>query len=136
MVVSRLVWELTSESVCCPPLVKFTNINYQTLETKKKQVNEHTIIETTKTKTMDAFNSKRISHEYTDYGLEAALMEGQHPRRKSGTPSHNDSFPVHLHWMLEETEKVGLSSVVEWSPHGRAFNVHNRDDFVEKVLPM
>ena len=80
--------------------------------------------------------TKKIIHNYKDHGLEAALLEAQHPKRSSGAPNHNDPFPVQLHWMLEQTEKAGLSHVVGWSPHGRAFAVHNRDKFVESILPV
>lgn len=43
-------------------------------------------------------------------------------------------FPVKLHEMLEEAEKVPrLSRIVSWQPHGRSFMVHDQGMFVEEV---
>lgn len=78
-----------------------------------------------------------IDHDSRDFALEAAVLEGHH--KEAGTnacpPSQLDPFPVKLHWMLQQTEKSGLSHVVSWAPHGRAFIVNNRDEFVRVVLP-
>ena len=77
----------------------------------------------------------RISHSYEDFGLEAAILESQQLFRNAA-PGPNEPFPVQLHWMLERTEKAGLSYIVSWSPHGRAFAVQSRDRFVEDILPV
>ena len=45
-------------------------------------------------------------------------------------------FPTILHNMLERIEDEGLSHVVSWSPHGRAFAVHNPKAFINKVMPL
>jgi HSF-type DNA-binding len=44
-------------------------------------------------------------------------------------------FPERLHVALTDLEQQGLSHIVSWQPHGRAFRVHKRDAFVEKILP-
>jgi hypothetical protein len=44
-------------------------------------------------------------------------------------------FPWRLHQMLEEIEKAGDASTVSWLPNGRHFQVHNPQDFVDKVIP-
>jgi hypothetical protein len=48
----------------------------------------------------------------------------------------NSSFPDVLHYVLCEMEKDGLQHVASWQPHGRCFVVHDKQLFVEKVLPL
>lgn len=45
-------------------------------------------------------------------------------------------FPVKLHFVLEEVEKEGLSSVISWQPHGRCFLVREQERFVQEMLPL
>ena len=79
----------------------------------------------------------RVQHEvkFKDYAVEAALLEAQQKRQSQAVPGTHEPFPVQLHWVLEQIEKEGLSHVVRWAPHGRAFVVHDREEFVKKVLP-
>ena len=44
------------------------------------------------------------------------------------------SFPVRLHYMLQDIEKDGMAHIVSWQVHGRCFLVHNHKLFVEKIL--
>jgi HSF-type DNA-binding len=44
-------------------------------------------------------------------------------------------FPWRLHQMLEEIEKAGDASIVSWLHDGQHFQVHNAQDFVDKVIP-
>jgi hypothetical protein len=44
-------------------------------------------------------------------------------------------FPFKLHDMLEGLERDGLSHIVHWQPHGRAFLVRKPKAFVEQVIP-
>jgi hypothetical protein len=44
-------------------------------------------------------------------------------------------FAWKLHSMLEDVEKSGIEHVVSWVDSGRAFKVHNLDEFVEKIIP-
>ena len=77
----------------------------------------------------------RMDHEYKDYAVEAALLESQQrPGQPDDAPASHDPFPVVLHWMLEKLEEEGLSNIVSWAPHGRAFVVHDRELFVQLVL--
>ncbi len=44
------------------------------------------------------------------------------------------AFPVQLHKMLEEADKVAwLSGIVSWQPHGRSFIVHHPGRFVKEA---
>ena len=45
------------------------------------------------------------------------------------------TFPWKLHQLLEDVRGDGLESVVSWTPSGRAFKVHKRQEFVDKILP-
>jgi hypothetical protein len=38
--------------------------------------------------------------------------------------------------MLEDVEKAGWASIVSWLPDGKAFKVHQTDDFVKKIVPL
>lgn len=48
----------------------------------------------------------------------------------------NRGFPSQLFAMLEQVEEDGMSHIVSWRPHGRAFKVHRKAQFVENVLPL
>jgi len=74
----------------------------------------------------------------------AAAAVGAAPGRGGGESSSSSSiakggvacpFPWRLHDMLEAVEIEGLTDVVSWQPHGRAFTVHKPNKFVENVLP-
>ena len=44
-------------------------------------------------------------------------------------------FPSQLFVMLQTLEKDGLSHVASWQPHGCAFIVHKKREFVTNILP-
>ena len=44
-------------------------------------------------------------------------------------------FPQKLHEMLEVSTMEGLSDVVSFFPHGRAFGIHKPRRFVQEVMP-
>jgi hypothetical protein len=46
-----------------------------------------------------------------------------------------DPFPLKLHFLLEDTEKRGFTSIVCWEGE-RAFQVHNKELFAEIVMPI
>lgn len=51
-------------------------------------------------------------------------------RRKMKGPS----FPIKLHIMLDEMEKLPwMKGIVSWQPHGRAFVVHNTYLFIKEA---
>ena len=53
----------------------------------------------------------------------------------SGKVKRSDQFPMKLHVMLTVVEDLGLAHIVSWKVHGRAFQVHNVELFVSKILP-
>jgi hypothetical protein len=42
-------------------------------------------------------------------------------------------FPYKLYEMLEAVEQQGLSEIVSWLPHHRAFKIHDKDRFMRQV---
>lgn len=74
----------------------------------------------------------------TDPYIDVAEMKDLYPedtalRRSRGGVS--EQFPEKLHRMLIEMEGKGLSDVVSFFPHGRAFVVHDMNRFVSEVMP-
>ncbi len=69
----------------------------------------------------------------TREGLDAAAPPPASTRRPRG--GLYEHFPERLHQMLRDAERRGMSDVVSFCPHGRAFGVHDMDRFVEDVLP-
>lgn len=73
----------------------------------------------------------------TDPYIDVAGMEGPNPedtvlRRTRGGVS--EPFPEKLHRMLREVEEKGLSEIISFYSHGRAFGVHDMDRFVSEVM--
>lgn len=71
-----------------------------------------------------------VQHQYHDHAhdleeVECTILE----------PTLLVSFPVKLHRMLSEVEAQGLTDIVSWFPHGRAFSIHKRKTFVERIMP-
>jgi hypothetical protein len=48
-------------------------------------------------------------------------------------PTH---FPSILHSILSKAEQYGYSHIISWRAHGRCFHVHDRDKFVNDVMPL
>jgi len=48
---------------------------------------------------------------------------------------HSLQFPWKLHRLLEEAELSGDSEIVSWLPGNKAFKVHNRQEFANRIMP-
>mmetsp|Transcript_10187 Transcript_10187/g.24371 ORF Transcript_10187/g.24371 Transcript_10187/m.24371 type:complete len:274 (+) Transcript_10187:246-1067(+) len=48
---------------------------------------------------------------------------------------HNLQFPWKLHRLLEEADLNGDSTIVSWLPGNKAFKVHNRQEFANRIMP-
>jgi HSF-type DNA-binding len=53
----------------------------------------------------------------------------------STTSEFEDLFPAKLHYVLEQVESDGRSDVITWQPHGKAFLVRDKKEFVKNFLP-
>ena len=45
------------------------------------------------------------------------------------------TYVLRIHEMLEDAEKQGNSHIISWQPHGRAFKIHNEQEYVKKIMP-
>jgi len=45
-----------------------------------------------------------------------------------------EHFPLKLHKIIESSEMEGYSSIISWLSHGRAFKIHDIDQFTEKIM--
>ena len=84
----------------------------------------------------------RVEHRYRDHASEEdnydfippGLSHHLFPHLSCGR-GPDQSFPVKLHYMLEQVEKQGLACVFSWQSHGRCFVVHKPKEFVAHILP-
>jgi len=87
-------------------------------------------------KTLEALGSNLRSK--TDPYIDVSNMKDPDPedsalsRTRGGV---SEPFPEKLHRMLQEIEKDGISDVVSFFSHGRAFGVHDMERFVADVMP-
>ena len=77
---------------------------------------------------------KKLKHDYRD--IPVYHDRSCEPTIDSKKPSSKRvSFPLKLHRVLSEIEADGLSDIIGWQPHGRAFMVHDADRFRSEILP-
>ena len=85
-----------------------------------------------------SFNSK-VEHDYMyhDYAqMTYDEYKAGHPSlKKPRDQRYQLPFPKLVHAMLDAVERLGQEHIVSWCPHGRAFQIHNRQAFEEEVLP-
>merc|ERR1712226_1584372 len=88
-----------------------------------------------------ANNSRRRVHQKGDI----STMNYSHDEDASPYYLLNDSqsgsnntieqtFPFILHEILTQIEYYNLEEILSWQPHGRAFRIHNKDEFSNYVL--
>ena len=81
-----------------------------------------------------------VQHNYHDYSRIVTDPEDEGTiKLVSRTPAKGGvsvPFPFKLHDMLESVIDEGLGHIVSWQPHGRAFAVHNAQEFVRDVMPL
>eukprot|EP00984_Skeletonema_dohrnii_P028380 scaffold18361_cov96-Skeletonema_dohrnii-CCMP3373.AAC.2 len=53
----------------------------------------------------------------------------------SKTLANRDHFPSKLYEMLESVDSLDFSHIVSWLPHGRSFQVKDRTQFMDLVVP-
>jgi hypothetical protein len=95
-------------------------------------------------------NEPRQSSKYTILAPESDTLANQSVPAMENTARLNDSsketgeptttgpwknaFPVQLHCLLSEAETDGMAHIASFCVHGRAFQIHKLDLFVEKIL--
>jgi hypothetical protein len=77
-----------------------------------------------------------VQHDYHDHSLSEVPQDFNSCELALASSGNgaNTAFPLKLYDMLQRVEEEGLSHVVSWQPHGRAFLVHKPDEFA-KILP-
>lgn len=90
----------------------------------------------------ERINSKRkstaeIFREFSHMNDNQVLMEANDKiiEKQTNAPSNVEKFPMKLHKIVERCEIDGYSDIISWMPHGRSFKIHDRDEFVAKIMP-
>jgi hypothetical protein len=79
---------------------------------------------------LEDFSSALIDPEAA---VEPVVVESRDPEEEE---TSDLSFPYKVHMMVENAEKDNYSHIVSWTKDGKAFQVHNVDEFVKSVLPL
>ena len=53
--------------------------------------------------------------------------------QQHGVGAADAPFPHKMYELLNYTERIGLSHVVSWLPHGRAFKIHDSVQFMNEI---
>lgn len=77
---------------------------------------------------------RKKSSPYIDASAMADPPEFELARRRT-RGGVTEPFPEKLHRMLLEIEKDGNAHIISFFPHGRAFGIHDTDQFEEKIMP-
>lgn len=77
---------------------------------------------------------RKKSSPYIDASAMADPPEFELARRRT-RGGVTEPFPEKLHRMLIEIEKDGNAHIISFFPHGRAFGIHDTDQFEEKIMP-
>jgi hypothetical protein len=48
--------------------------------------------------------------------------------------AYQDPFPVKLHSMLDDAERMGNEGIVSWNEDGLSFSVHDPKKFAQKMM--
>ena len=78
----------------------------------------------------DHYMDPVVDHELIMWEKRSISEEDGQRQMPSNTP-----FPQSLYIMLQQTEWAGLEHIVSWNAHGRAFGIHDREEFVKQILP-
>lgn len=82
--------------------------------------------------------SELYTDHYRDPVVDQELIMWDKNYNKSEVDGKNQAlkqFPQSLYQMLQRTMNEGLDHIVSWSAHGRAFGIHDREQFVKQILP-
>lgn len=71
------------------------------------------------------------SHEYSDFSKMSYENAVVHFKPQKSTQV---LFPVKLHYIIDHAIAEGCQDIVSWTPHGRAFKIHNEALFLSKII--
>lgn len=72
------------------------------------------------------------THQYVD----VSNLSDPIPDTRRNRGGVTEPFPEKLHRMLEQTERDGLSDIVSFFSHGRAFAIHKPKRFQSEIMPI
>eukprot|EP00586_Coscinodiscus_wailesii_P014924 CAMPEP_0172503262 /NCGR_PEP_ID=MMETSP1066-20121228/167676_1 /TAXON_ID=671091 /ORGANISM="Coscinodiscus wailesii, Strain CCMP2513" /LENGTH=493 /DNA_ID=CAMNT_0013278929 /DNA_START=57 /DNA_END=1538 /DNA_ORIENTATION=+ len=85
-----------------------------------------------------------IEHDYHDHANDPEKDYGDDvptssQKSKKKTKQHPGGvivpFPLKLHTLLDQLEQDGLTSIMSWQPHGRAFVIRDKIRFTKEIMP-
>jgi hypothetical protein len=81
-------------------------------------------------------NIHTVSSDISEEEEEDPYMDEDENDAPVGPVSYSSiSFPFKLQALLDLLELKGVTNVISWLPHGRAFRVHNPNAFVRELMP-
>ena len=71
-------------------------------------------------------------------GLSGRVTNEPHPQQEKAKAKKQveGHFPLRLYCMLEHATSNGHSWAVSWTDDGRTFTIHQKEWFVEKIVPI
>jgi hypothetical protein len=106
-----------------------------TMETPKPQPNPQ-VVNKNLTQALKTLGSslRQRSDPYIDC-VDLDIASPKADKFKSVRGGVAETFQEKLQRMLKDTEEEGLTNIVSFLPHGRAFRVHDVDRFVKEIMP-
>jgi hypothetical protein len=84
------------------------------------------------------FERHYVQHNYHDHSqdIPSSNRDGiSNLDSRNGRSISLVKFPMKLHELLENSDMYGISHIISWKVHGRAFAVNNVKEFVDRVMP-
>lgn len=100
-------------------------MNHKQNNRHRVQHNYHDYSQVTPPLRNNAFCQAQEQHNYDDHSVDKTLRG-----------SRLKKFPMKLHALLELAHADGLSDIISWKVHGRAFAVNNVEAFVVRIMPL
>ena len=128
---------MTSMSSHKPPQGRHNNCSRRPPMTKGSSTSTSSFSSSSRRTTSSVHHDRPVvDHTYVDHYHDpvAAMVVGgtDSPKRSTARGGVTKPFPEKLHAMLSHSS---LEDVVGWQPHGRAFLIHDKDVFVDEVMP-
>lgn len=75
-----------------------------------------------------------VDHSYVDHLHDPVVAKQTIKDNSNNNKGIIINFPEKLHQMLTAADH-GFADVISWQPHGRAFHIHQKDPFVDEIMP-
>ena len=80
----------------------------------------------------DPIHDSRVFEKGNTPNVAMMADEDEESKKSSRNPI---AFPMLVLRMLDDAEDQGFDHIVSWRPHGRAFQIYDREAFAEQVMP-